>query len=77
MLSGHTRYWAQPILGCDSRPGRFAGITEIIPEIVDLGDRLGRSGYCPMLRLLTVRYCTALCLQAAAGVVGGCFYSRA
>ena len=47
MLSGHTQCWAQPILGCNSRLGRFAGITEIISEIVDLGDRLGRSGYCP------------------------------
>ena len=77
MLSGHTRCWAQPILGCNSRLGRFAGITEIISEMVNLGDRPGRSGYCPMLRPLMVQYCTVVCPQAAAGVVGGCFYSRA
>ena len=73
MLSGHTRYWAQPILGCNSRLGRFAGITEIITEIVGLGDRLGRSGYCPMLRLLPVQYCTAVCPHGLLGWSVGVF----
>jgi hypothetical protein len=48
--------WAQPILGCISRFGRFAGIAEIISEIVNLGVNLGSSGYFPMLRLLVPDY---------------------
>jgi hypothetical protein len=58
--------WAQPILGCISRFGRFAGIAEIISEIVNLGVNLGSSGYFPMLRLLTVQYSTAVCPVVAA-----------
>ena len=37
---------------------RYSGaspeFTEIIPEIVNLGDHLGRSGYCPVLGRLPV-----------------------
>jgi hypothetical protein len=66
--SVHVQYmysWAQvPILGCISRFGRFAGIAEIIADII--GDNLGSSGYFPMLRLLTVQYSTAVCPVVAA-----------
>ena len=37
----------------------------MIPEIVNLGDNLGGSGYCPVLGLLMVPYGTA-------GYLGGC-----
>ena len=71
--SVHVQYmysWAQPILGCISRFGRFAGIAEIISEIVNLGVNLGSSGYFPMLRLLTVQYSTAVCHVVAAPLGG-------
>ena len=52
---------AQPILGCISRfHGRFTGTCrDIISEIVNLGDHLCRSGYCPVLGRLLVPYITA------------------
>ena len=55
-------------LGCISHTrvsGASPEFTEIIPEIVNLGDHLGRSGYCPV---------PIGCLTVADGVVGGCFY---
>ena len=45
---------ARPISDASRYSGASPKFAEIIPEIVNLGDHLGRSGYCPVLGRLPV-----------------------